>query len=338
MKGRVVKITAVAKPRPRVVYMTGTPVSESPENAYPLIRLIEPSLAISQSKFSSAFVEMEDGYFGPKVKGYRNLDRLREMLAHISIRRTMDEVEGMPPKVWMERTVYLGAAQMKAYNAIAKRTASEMVGSIGPDDLGSKTLRLRQVLCDPEIVGVEAPSAKFEAIEDIAAEVLADPMAKMVVWMSYITSMPKLLKQFAQYKPVALYGDTPDSEITRLQKTFDHSNERLVFASPAKAGTGTDFLNRARVAVYLDLPWSYTLFKQSQDRLVRRTNVASQDPIERLKGSPATLIKLRVPGSADDLVESILNRKVGLADNTDASVQKLSFTREELLSFIQELK
>jgi hypothetical protein len=80
------------------------------------------------------------------------------------------------------------------------------------------------------------------------------------------------------------------------------------------------------------------LFKQSQDRLIRRTNVTSSDWLERLKGSPATLIKFRVAGSVDDLVESILERKVSLADGTDASVENLRMTRDELLGFIQELK
>lgn len=339
MKARVKAIIPVKKPRARLVCMTGTPISETPENAYSLVRLIEPELAVSPGKFNSAFIETEEKFYGGqktlKIKGYRQLDRLRELMSRISIRRTMAEVSGMPPKIWTERHVELSDVQRRAYNIVAKKTQEDRSNE---GDLGSKTLRLRQILCDPEILGIEAPSAKFDALEDLADEVLADPVAKMVVWMSYITPMSKLLKRFKQYNPVAIFEETKPAELTRLQKTFDHSDERLVFATPQKGGTGLDWLNRARVAVYLDLPWSFTLFQQSQDRLIRRTDITSQDWLEKLKGSPATLIKLRVPGSVDDLVESILDRKLSLVDGTDASIEKLRLTQAELLSFIQELK
>jgi len=346
MKAKVVSITAVKKPTPRLVCMTGTPVSESPLNAYSLVRLVNPSLATSKIKFNSAFTNTVEKFYGGQKKveldkktPYKNLDKLRTIMSGFSIRRTLAEVHGMPKKIWMTREVTLSPEQKKVYNTVA---AKEKLGlsfsSLGEKDMGSVSLRLRQVLLDPTILGFDAPSAKFDALEDLASEILEDPQAKMVVWLSFVTSMPALLKRFKQYHPVALYEQTTQAEIVHLNKTFDHSSCRLVFASPAKASTGVDFLARARYAVYLDRPFSSTQWLQSQDRLVRRVNLASTDEIELLKGSPATLIDLYAPGTVDALTHALLDRKIDLIEGSDASIGKLAMSRDEFLSFIKEIE
>ena len=345
MKARVISVSPPKKPRPRIVAITGTPVSESPNNAFTLLRLIEPSLAVSRHKFQSVFVDTEVRYFGgrkiDKVVGYKNLDILRDILATISIRRTMDEVKGMPKKIWVERVAEMGDAQKAEYRAIAKQTAAHLRNaqnlSLAEEDPSAATLRLRQVLNDPAILGSDAASCKFDVLEEIVEEVLEDPMAKMVVWLNFVDPIPRLLQRFKQYNPVAIYGPTTQDEIAHLNKTFDHSNQRIAFVTPAKGGTGLDFLSRARVAVYIDLPWSYIQFAQSQDRIIRRTNVESDDPIEKLKGSPATLIRIHVYNSVDDLVWENLSRKMQLASSTSVSIDDLRITREELLAFLNEI-
>jgi len=346
MKAKIISITGVKKPKVRLIAMTGTPVSESPNNAYSLLRFIEPGLAVSKSKFSSKFVENETVFYGGqrvvKVKGYKNLDELQSLLANISIRRTIADVEGMPEKLEIIREVTLGPEQKKIYNALASATKRDTVANhLGVDHIENITLKLRQLLYDPGILGYDVPSAKLDTLDSIADEILEDdPIAKMVIWVSFVGSgsMERLLKRLKRYKPIGLFADTPRAELDRLGKTFDHSDNRIVVATPQKGGTGIDWLARSRYAVYVDLPWSYTAFRQSQDRLIRRTNLKSTDPIERLKGSPATLIELQVPGSVDLLTRACLERKVDLVQGTSVAVNDLALSREEMLSFIEELK
>jgi hypothetical protein len=347
VKAKIVAMSPPKKPRPRLVAITGTPVSESPLNAYTLLRLIDPALAVSRSKFQAVFTESEVRFFGgrriQKVSGYKNLDKLRALLANISIRRTMDEVKGMPEKIWIERFSEMDDAQKAEYKNIAKQTAAHLRNSknksLSEEDVTTATLRLRQVINDPAILQSDAQSCKFDSLEEIADEVLEDQMAKLVVWTNFIDPIPRLIQRFKRYKPLAIYGPTTQEEISHLNKTFDHSDNRIIFVTPAKGGTGLDFLNRARVAVYIDLPWSYVQFVQSQDRIIRRTNVESDDPIEKLKGSPATLIRLHIRNTIDDLVWENLSRKMALATTaTSISIDDLRMSRDEILEFIDSIE
>lgn len=322
--------------------MTGTPISEKPLNCYPLIKFCEPKLVVSKTKFDAYFVAYKDYYYGGqkvrKVDHYKNLDKLRELLAYISIRRTV--VEGMPLKNWVRREVELPAAHRKAYNDLIRKIRNEISGlnSVGMPKVKNVTLRLRQFLNDPKILGIDLPSVKYDIFEEMADEILEDPQAKIVCWTNFIEPMPRLLSRFAKYNPMAIYEKTTNEEIDHLSRTFDHSGCRMIFATPAKGGTGLDMLSRARYAVYIDLPWSVIQFKQSQDRLIRRIDIQSTDPIEQLKGTPATLFELYTPGTPDALVRSILDRKIDLIERSDASVDSLELSRAEFLEFLQEIK
>lgn len=344
MKAKVLSITGVKKPKPRLIGMTGTPVSERPLNAYSLIRLIEPNLAVSRAKFNSAFVITKEHFYGGrkvvKVVGYQNLDKLRDLLSSISIRR--ETAEGMPEVIPITREVELNPDHLRLYKKYQKEVR-EKVRAASPNvsmkELDELTLRLRQILNDPQILGYDVPSSKFNELENIFEEILDDNITKVVVWTNFIDPIPRLLQRFKKYNPVAIYGATSDKEIERLQQTFDHSDERIVFVTPAKGGTGLDFLARARYAIYIDKPWSYILWKQSQDRLKRRTDMTSKDPIEQLKGTPAKLIFLHVPKTPDDLVNEQLERKTELAKaSTAISVDEMRIEKKDLMSYLDSLE
>lgn len=343
MKAKLVSIKPVKNLRPRLIAMTGTPVSERPDNAYPLIKMIAPSLCTSKSKFADAFMEFEELYFGgtkiKKLVRYKNLEWLQDLLSTISIRRTLDNVQGMPEKIWITRNVELPTSQMSGYQALLKKEVKDVLTSKGvmnTTTITSLALRLRQYINNPHIIGIEKESAKYDELEQLLDELLEDDMQKVLVWTIFKTnSTDALCKRFAKYKPISIDGDTTDEDIIRWNHDFDRSENRVVFATPQKGGTGLDFLSRCRTAIYLDIPWSLVQFKQSQDRIVRRTNTQSTDPIERLKGSPATLISLHAQGTVDDLVWETIQRKLAMANSvTESKSEEIEFESKEVLRLL----
>lgn len=346
MKAKVVAIRPIKRIRPRVIALTGTPVSESPLNAYSILRLLAPELITSKAKFTSVFVDHQEIYIKgrkiEKVAGYKNLDKLRDLLSTISIRRTLDQVEGMPAKIWVERPVRLAKDEVKVYKALVQQATSGLYNKRGTDiseeDISTITLRLRQFINDPAIIGSDLNGAKLLELDAIVEEVLEDPKAKMIVWTNYIDPLPRLVKRYAQYKAIAVSAETKPDVIEKLGKTFDTNDCRMVILTPQKGGTGLDFLNRARTAVYVDLPYSFVLFKQSQDRIVRRTNAISDNWLEKLKGTPAVLIRLHAQNTVDDLVFEMLKRKEEVATAaTKVDLDELKLKTEEIIELLGKL-
>ena len=342
MKVKILSIKPAKNPKARFIALTGTPVTESPLNAYSLARLIQPELACSKQKFDAFFVETEVKFFGGarinKVKGYKNLDKLKELLASFAIRRIT--AEGMPEKIWTERIVELSSAQKAAYNALAKSAKREIESEgFNQEQAENKTLKLRQFLNHPSILGMDEESAKLDAVEEIADEILEDPQAKLLIWTFFLPAIPKYVERLKRYNPKVVEGATPDSELKRLQKTFDHSNERIIIASLSKASTGIDWFARARHAIYVDLPYSAVMFNQSQDRLRRRVDLTSKDEIEMIKARPAILIKLKVPGSVDSAIIATLDRKQKLSDAaTSIRIDDIKLSQEELMDALAPLE
>jgi len=86
-------------------FLTGTPVSETPLNAYSLMLLMNKNIIPAKTRFSNHFCN----YFMVKRKGsnqripvlnksnpYKNLDQLAFLMKTYSFRKTHKDVEGFP--------------------------------------------------------------------------------------------------------------------------------------------------------------------------------------------------------------------------------------------------
>jgi hypothetical protein len=104
-------------------------------------------------------------------------------------------------------------------------------------------------------------------------------------------------------------------------------------AIPAFGGTGVDFLSRCRTAVYVDIPFSTVLFRQSLDRIHRRVNATATDKISLIKASPAHIIFLHAEDTVDDLVLGRVSEKGNLVDSIlEAQAHLAKMSPEQILA------
>lgn len=343
----------------RVVVMTGTPVSESPMNAYVTLKVLGDERMPNITKFENYFTikqkrkikkkfKTKRGKFVvreievPKIVGYQNLGELKDRLEAVSIRRTKESMKGFPDKTITIRDVELSGTQAKLYRTACK----EVVASLSKTSRvnlekffsgNTQAVRLRQLLNHPKFLDETCDSAKYEEIDRILEEILSDPEQKVIIWSEYRKAIDFIYDRWnAQYGVVKVRGGVEIDDA--LANSFEYDPDiRIAAAIPAKAGTGTDFLARARTAIYIDRPYSYTQYKQSLDRIHRRVKTEGElSWLDKMRSQPATLIFLDVPDSIDELVRLKLQSKDEVANALTISDTKLiQIGKAELLRYLR---
>jgi len=332
--------------RPRAIVMTGTPISESPMNAYVVLKVLSYDYIPHITRFEDHFVVKQEVSYGEKgkhlkVTGYKNLDELKELLEAVSIRRSKEDMVGFPDRVFMIRDVVLEGRQLKLYQALCGEVIRDLPqdSQINMEQLFSsnRMLRLRQLMNHPSILDEKGDSAKYQGCDALLEEILADPEAKVVLWTEFRPAVDLLYERYNDlYGAVKIYGGVDNVALLRIKQEFEESERpRVAVCIPAKAGTGVDFLARARTAIYLDRPHSFTHLKQSLDRIHRRVAAEKKTRLDFIRSKPATVIFLDVVNSIDVLIRENSIRKQNLVDAVTVSDEKLiRLGRSDILRYL----
>lgn len=331
---------------PRAIMMTGTPVPESPTNAFVFLKLTNFGRLPHIARFESYFTVKENIDYGPrgihpKVVGYKNLDLLKDMIERRSIRRTKDDLKGFPDEISIIRDVYLTGKQADLYKAFKGQLKDSLpkeskINLMQILKSNAAAVRMRQVLNHPAFLNEDGESAKFDELSGMLEELFSDPTAKAIVWTEYRKGVDLIYDYFNdQYGVIKIYGGVDIDE--KLIQTFEaQDGPRIAAVIPAKGGEGLDFLARARTAFYIDRPYSFTLYSQSLDRIHRRVAQNKTTWLEHIKAQPATLVFLDAVGTIDELVRARLAVKKDMSDALLIEDDKLlEIGRDDLLKLLR---
>jgi SNF2 family DNA or RNA helicase len=330
----------------RAIMMTGTPVPESPVNAYVFLKLTNFGRLPNINRFENYFTIKENIDYGvrgihPKIVGYKNLDLLKSMIERRSIRRTKDDLKGFPDEVTLIRDVYLRGKQEDLYRALKGQLRDSLpkesrINLMQILQSNAVAIRMRQLLNHPSFLNEDGESAKFVELGEMLEELFTDPTAKALVWTEYRHGVDLVHRYFNDaYGVLKIYGGVEIDE--NLIKTFEaQGGPRIAAVIPAKGGEGLDFLARARTAFYLDRPYSFTLYSQSLDRIHRRVSPVHTTWLDHIKAQPANLVFLDAVGTVDELVRATLSGKKDLSDALLIDDEKLmEIGREDLLAMLR---
>lgn len=315
-----------------VVCLTGTPVSENPIFAFPILKVLNHFSVHLKQKFIYYFVEYGKvfipgvGYVNKPVAN-KNTDALSVYFEDVSIRRKRCEIKGMPKKVEQVRYIKDISKDFRdLYNKILNEVKDEIENEKGEyislANASTKFIRLQQVLNNPEILGFSVPSVKYPLCRNIVEEVI-ESKGKIVIWSIFRKGAELAAKEFKDFGSAYITGELSEIEIQKVRNDFETGKVNVLCATIQKLGTGIDFLKLADTAVYLDLPFSYILYKQSQDRLVRRG-----------KKSSVLLVELFVNNSVDIIVKDMLERK---SDWAQSVLDSGKLSKVELQKRLQEI-
>jgi superfamily II DNA or RNA helicase len=296
--------------------LTGTPVENSIDDLRSLFEFILPG-----------YLERVPAGSRPEERAWLD-GRLKAKAAPYILRRTKGAVAPeLPARI--EQVVWCAfePAQEALYRSFQETSERELIDleASGAGDARmrlaalTQLLRLRQICCDPRLLGAAAPagagSGKLESFREILAEAL-DGGHRLLVF-SQFTSLLALLRQELDAQAVpycyldgSMAAAARQGEVDRFQSAGDVP----VFLLSLKAGGSGLNLTGADTVVHFDPWWNPAAEAQATDRAHR----IGQSRV-------VTSYKLACPGSVEERVLALQEEKRGLlADVFEASDEAAS--------------
>jgi SNF2 family DNA or RNA helicase len=289
IKTRSAKRTKVAqklrKECPLARILTGTPVIQSPLDAYSQFKFLDEDVLGFGSfyAFQNHYAQM-GGFQNHQVLFFKHLDELSDKISSCSFRVTKTECLDLPPKVYQRREVQLTPDQRKAYDQMRDELFVQYKDNppIDAPIALTQLLRLQQItggflprldpatgevidtipLCDPK------HNPKVQEVLDILAE---SGSQKMIIWARFrgeIAAMASELKRNG-YTFVEFHGGVSEKDRIDARTRFQNDPEVKVFlGNPAAGGIGLN-LYAATIVCYLSNSFNTEERIQSEDRAHR---------------------------------------------------------------------
>lgn len=313
--------------RHRVV-LTGTPIENRVLDLWSLLAFAQPGLLGGQASFTRNYRDQDDP---ADVRG-RLATRVRPFL----LRRTKSQVaRDLPPRTEEDLTCELEGPQRTLYDAELKRARQLLleVKSARQFDAArfnilQSLLRLRQICCDPRLVGAgDEPtpsastktahaSAKLEALLDTLEPLVAE--GHRVLVFSQFVGMLELIRAeliSRSIEHLMLTGQTENRQ--ELVQRFQAADGPPVFLLSLKAaGSGLNLTAASYVVLY-DPWWNPAVEAQAIDRTHRigQTN-------------PVIAYRLIARDTVEEKIRALQREKAALA---------AAVVQEESLSTVMDL-
>lgn len=262
--------------------LTATVVEGRLEDAFGIYSVIWPGLFPSKAFFQKSFCNVKRVFWNKpwpvKVIGYKNLGQFR---AHIEpgfygrLASNPEVEQALPEVITKDVPVQMGAAQSK----LVKRVQDDLVmfTDEGVEELMAVTalIRAQEMVNLPAIHGEKAPSAKIEALEEMLLGSLSD--SRTLVFSKSKKSLVALQEQFsAKGLPVKLLvGGMSKGEREGVQDWFQDTTPGPRVLLLNQAGGRAINLQKGGHIIFLDMPWTYGLYRQLIGR-IRRTGSEHQ--------------------------------------------------------------
>lgn len=294
------------------VAATGTLLLNNPLDAYVPLRWTNNERAPLYT-FKSQYCEF-GGFGGKQVVGFKNTNLLKDEIEACSLRRTKDLLS-LPTKSIINEYVDLSDEHRDFYDAIEQgvKTEADKV-DLNTDSLLALVTRLRQASVLPEILTTnKIKSSKLERCLDLVEQLISQH-EKVVIMSTFKSPVYYLADMLSKYKPLVCTGDNKDSSISEAIDSFQNDPTRMIMiATWQKMGTGIT-LTAASYMIFLDTPWTYSLFEQACDRIYRIG-----------QSKPVIIYDLIATHTIDERVKDLLSTKKAMSDfivdnNTSADV------------------
>lgn len=288
--------------------MTGTPIKSRPTDAFLPLRLVGAHDYTSYYNWCEYFCIK--GNF-KEIIGYKNIDKLKNMLQPNMLRRLKKDILDLPEKmhntVYVENTLY----QHKLYEKVRDGLFSQ-IGSIKKSaNPLAQLIKLRQVNGSPELVDIETQftestylksNAKLAELLRLVEEITEDG-SKVVVFSNWVEPLRTLYKYMSKQYKVCCYTGTMSNEDRELhKKTFINNPEYKIMLGTVGALGTSHTLTVAHNVIFYDEPWNPCDIEQCEDRCHRPgTN------------QTVNIYTLITQGTIDETVHKILHKKEGVA-------------------------
>lgn len=267
----------------RVLGLTATPMSSSPENYYNLARIIAPELAMPVKDFHSWYVSQFNKWHKPWR--FKNLEHLEQTLAPMMLRKRKtdpDVVDQFPKLVEKFVSISLHPAHLKAYKHLDEWLTGlpEEEQAPGFNALNAFSCHPRSILSTDsdwtrreewlEQYGVEKverlKSAKAEAVLGWIKTILSQADGSgVLVFSRYVETLRCLAEDIGNdFAFVEFHGGRTDGQNREAKEDFRSGKAQVMLAS-SKAERGIN-LPEAHFIINFDTPITQSSYVQRYNR------------------------------------------------------------------------
>jgi superfamily II DNA or RNA helicase len=284
---------AVKKLRSKyAMVLSGTPLENKLEELYSIVSFVD------DRRLGPAFQFLHDHSIRDaewRLVGYRDLDKVREKLAPIFLRRTRAEVLTQLP-ARTDTTVYVELADeqrepyAEQHATLARLVQKKYLSEVDRRRILCCIANLR-MLCDSTFLFDKQTnvSPKLAEFEELLSDLLSSGPHKVVVfsqWEQMLRKTAEVVERLGVGHAL-LCGNVPGKERRALLERFRDDPECRVFLSTDAGGVGLN-LQSADTVINLELPWNPAVLEQriarvhrmGQQRPVQVFNLVTRDSIE----------------------------------------------------------
>ena len=205
----------VGKP---VVFLTGTPVMSKPEDIFGIIKIANPNYFGKWTPFAKEYLVYANTNFGVQMVGAKNLDKLREKVQNVLIRRTEYDISIQLPKTnLVKKECTMDNTQVKLLQLVHDTQV----------DIMNKMNSLR----DNKTGAIKNKQA-YDALDAQSKALIAARQAASTDPRMFLMSPSKLMKEhFGQIIPKSYKGsDKTESIIDIVEDIVEEGNKVILFS------------------------------------------------------------------------------------------------------------
>ncbi len=320
------------------VVLTGTPLENKLEELYSIVQFVD------DRRLGPAFQFLHDHRIVDEngvILGYRNLERIREKLEPILLRRTRAQVlTQLPARTDTTVFVEMDEAQRGPYSehrqTLARLLQKKYLTEVDRRRLLACLANLRMLCGSTYLLDrTTKVSPKLDELAELLRELLGSGPHKVVIfsqWELMLRLTAEVLERLG-VGSVALHGRVPGPQRRAVLERFRDDPECRVFLSTDAGGTGLN-LQSADTVINLEVPWNPAVLAQrvarvhrlGQHRPVQVFNLVTRDSIEervlRALASKQSLFDGIFSGTSDEVLFASLGQKA-LLDSVRALVDEV---------------
>jgi hypothetical protein len=262
--------------------LSGTPLENRLDDLFSVVEFVDDRrLGPSFRFFNTHRVVDEKG----KLLGYKNLDKLREKLAPILLRRTRSEVMKQLPPRTDEIVRIPPTGEQYEINRAQKMIIQSIVNKSYISEMDLLRLQKALLICrmaadSTFLVDKEPPgySTKLERLTELLETLNAENGRRIVLfseWTTMLNLIEPILRKF-NMPYVRLDGSVPQKKRARLVHIFQNDPNCKLFITTNAGSTGLN-LQTANTVINVDLPWNPAVLEQ---RIARAHRMGQKNPVQ----------------------------------------------------------
>jgi len=242
-----------------------------------------------------------------RVVGYRDLERLSELLKKFSSRITKDECLDLPEKVYVQRSIPLTPDQSRIYNELKEFALANLDNGefMTAPNVMTQLLRMQQVLSGHTKTDYgELVEIKDNRLDELLS-CLDEMEGKTIIWARFRYDVKRitkaLLEKYGDGKAVDYFGDTSDDDRVEAVNRFQNGDALFFVGNPQTGGYGLT-LTAAQNVIYFSNSFDLAVRMQSEDRAHR---IGQRNTV--------TYVDLIAEGTIDEKIVKSLRAKLNIA-------------------------